>query len=38
MRLTTYSFSSKEGIGSISGDEIIPFSQDSSLPTDMLSF
>ena len=38
MRLTTYSFNGKEGIGSISGEAIIPFAQDSSLPNNMLSF
>ena len=38
MKLVTYKSDDIEGIGSLELDEIIPFGDDSSLPTDMLSF
>jgi len=38
MKLVTYKSDDIEGIGSLELDEIIPFGDDPSLPTDMLSF
>ena len=38
MKLVTYKSDDNEGIGSLELDKIIPFGDDSSLPTDMLSF
>ena len=38
MKLVTYKSDDNEGIGSLELDEIIPFGDDPSLPTDMLSF
>ena len=38
MKLITYKSDDNEGIGSLELDKIIPFGDDPSLPTDMLSF
>jgi len=38
MKLVTFKLDNVEGIGSLANEEIIPFNQDTSLPTDMLSF
>ena len=38
MKLITYKSDDNEGIGSLELDEIVPFGDDPSLPTDMLSF
>ena len=38
MKLITYKSDDNEGIGSLELDEIIPFGDDPSLPTDMLCF
>ena len=38
MKLVTYKSDGNEGIGSLEQDEIVPFGDDPSLPTDMLSF
>ena len=38
MKLITYKSDDNEGIGSLEQDKIIPFGDDPSLPTDMLSF
>ena len=38
MKLITYKSDDNEGIGSLELDEIVPFDDDPSLPTDMLSF
>ena len=38
MKLITYKSNDNEGIGSLELDEIVPFGDDPSLPTDMLSF
>ena len=38
MKLVTFKLDNVEGIGSLANEEIIPFNQDASLPTDMLSF
>ena len=38
MKLITYKLDDNEGIGSLELDEIVPFGDDPSLPTDMLSF
>ena len=38
MKLISYKLDDNEGIGSLELDEIVPFIDDPSLPTDMLSF
>ena len=38
MRLITFRNENKIGIGSLKGDQVIPFSQSAEIPEDMLSF
>ena len=38
MRLITFKNNNKIGIGSLKGDQVIPFSQSTEIPDDMLSF